>query len=282
MKFSSVSWHRYPRSSFHAFLLCFFTCIAILTFFAPEAYSAQATLSWNANTESGVTGYKIYYGQASRGYTSTVNAGAATSYTVPGLQDGRAYYFAVTAYNSSGAESEFSQEVTCTTPGTACTYSISPVSQSFPAAGGGGSITVTAAGGCSWSAASNASWLAVDSGSSGSGTGTVRYLVSANTGSTSRTGSLTVAGKTFSVIQQGQSIATQYTISASASGGGRISPSGSVSIASGASQTFSMKPNWRRRIINVTVDGVSVGPVSSYTFTNVTGNHTIRAIFSRW
>jgi C1A family cysteine protease len=84
-----------------------------------------------------------------------------------------------------------------------CTYSISPTSASLAASGGTGSVSVTATAGCAWTATSNITWITVTSGSSGSGNGTVQYTVAANTASTSRTGTLTIAGKTFTVTQAG-------------------------------------------------------------------------------
>ncbi|MCX5919180.1 MAG: BACON domain-containing carbohydrate-binding protein [Deltaproteobacteria bacterium] len=84
-----------------------------------------------------------------------------------------------------------------------CTYSISPTSASLAASGGTGSVSVTAAAGCAWTATSNITWITVTSGSSGSGNGTVQYTVAANTASTSRTGTITIAGKTFTVTQAG-------------------------------------------------------------------------------
>jgi len=82
-----------------------------------------------------------------------------------------------------------------------CSYSISPTSQSLPDSGGSGSVTVTAPAGCSWTAASNASWLTVTSGSTGTGNGTVSYSAAANASGASRGGALTVAGQTFAVTQ---------------------------------------------------------------------------------
>jgi len=82
-----------------------------------------------------------------------------------------------------------------------CTYSLNPTShtldmnsQTPPA------IAVNTTSGCFWTASSNDSWIVVQSGSSGSGPGTVTYLVTANTGSP-RTGTLTIAGRTFTVVQ---------------------------------------------------------------------------------
>ena len=64
-------------------------------------------------------------------------------------------------------------------------------------------MSVTAAGGCAWTATSGASWLTISGGASGSGTGTTSYAVAANTSITPRTGTLTVAGHPISVTQAG-------------------------------------------------------------------------------
>ena len=71
-----------------------------------------------------------------------------------------------------------------------------------------------------------------------------------------------------------------FTITASAGANGSISPDGVVSVTSGSSQTFDITPNSGYQIADVLVDGVSVGAVASYTFSNVTANHTISASFS--
>ena len=73
---------------------------------------------------------------------------------------------------------------------------------------------------------------------------------------------------------------TQYTLTASAGANGAISPAGTVTVNQGASQTFTISPNSGYQIASVTVDGTSVGAVSTYTFTNVTANHTIAATFT--
>ena len=87
--------------------------------------------------------------------------------------------------------------------GGTCSFSISPTSASFAAAGGTGSVSVTTSTGCNWTAVSNNSFITITSGASGSGSGTVSYSVAANTVSTSRNGSLTIAGLTHSVSQAG-------------------------------------------------------------------------------
>ena len=70
-----------------------------------------------------------------------------------------------------------------------------------------------------------------------------------------------------------------HTITASAGANGSITPSGAVSVTHGASQSFTIAANAGHHILDVLVDAVSVGAVSSYTFTNVTADHTIAASF---
>jgi hypothetical protein len=76
-------------------------------------------------------------------------------------------------------------------------------------------------------------------------------------------------------------IPSSHTITATAGSGGTISPSGSVNVNAGANQTFTITPNRRYKIKDVKVDGVSQGAISTYTFYNVTANHTISATFVR-
>jgi predicted ester cyclase len=75
------------------------------------------------------------------------------------------------------------------------------------------------------------------------------------------------------------SAVAQFTINASAGSNGSISPPGAVTVNSGASRTFTMLPNAGYEVENVTVDGSSVGAVSTYTFTGVTAGHSIFVTF---
>jgi uncharacterized repeat protein (TIGR02543 family) len=79
-----------------------------------------------------------------------------------------------------------------------------------------------------------------------------------------------------------QARATQntYTITATAGNGGSISPSGSVTVSYGGSQSFIFTPNYGYEINQVLVDGSNQGVIGSYTFTNVTANHSISVSFS--
>jgi hypothetical protein len=70
-----------------------------------------------------------------------------------------------------------------------------------------------------------------------------------------------------------------FIITTSAGTGGYISPSGTTTVNYGDSKTFTITPSSGYKISNVKVDGVSKSSISSYTFTNITSNHTIEAIF---
>ena len=72
---------------------------------------------------------------------------------------------------------------------------------------------------------------------------------------------------------------TQYTITATAGPGGTISPIGVVIVNHGANQSFNMYPDLEYRVLDVLVDGASVGPVATYDFINVTASHTIHVTF---
>lgn len=82
-----------------------------------------------------------------------------------------------------------------------CAYSLQSANASVSADASTGTATVNCGGSCRWTASSNSSWITITSGSSGTGSGQVHYSVSANTTEAMRTGSLSVAGSTFTVTQ---------------------------------------------------------------------------------
>ena len=99
--------------------------------------------------------------------------------------------------------------------------------------------------------------------------------------STPITGAITLYAKWTKNGGSGGGGYTYYTIKATAGVNGAISPSGSVSVRSGKDQTFTITPDKGYAISDVKIDGKSVGAVKSYTFENVKGNHTIKAIFMK-
>ncbi len=114
MLFNHLSQFRSSRFSLFSFI-----SIVVLTFiltFTTKAYSAQVTLAWDANTESDLAGYKIYYGNSSGNYGSNVDVANQTSYTISNLVDGNTYFIAATAYDINGNESSYSNEVSYEVP----------------------------------------------------------------------------------------------------------------------------------------------------------------------
>ena len=86
------------------FLICLFS-------FVPCAQAGEVALAWDANSEPDISGYRIYVGVESRQYNNVIDVGNNASCVVSGLEQGRAYYFAATAYNTMDLESNFSNEV---------------------------------------------------------------------------------------------------------------------------------------------------------------------------
>jgi hypothetical protein len=81
---------------------------------ACPAHGGQASLAWNASSAPTVTGYYLYYGLASRTYAFRIDVGNRTTFTLSNLTAGQTYFIAVSAYDSGGAESGFSNEASIT------------------------------------------------------------------------------------------------------------------------------------------------------------------------
>jgi hypothetical protein len=409
------------------FVLFVVTAFSVVS--PPNACAGQATLSWNGASSTGVKGYKIYYGTASGSYSQSADAGNTTTCTINNLVDGQTYYFVASAYDSSGNQSIYSNEVSKTVTSTQSSYTITASAGTGGSISPSGSVTVNSAGseaytitpasgyqissvtvdgssvgavssytfsnvtanhtisaafaasppssgtGTSSSTTSSSVWQnqsfssqsgvftasfdmipnaanidgltvlsAVPTQSFADGAAMVRFntagSIDARNGS-SYTADVAVpytAGSTYHVrmvvnvpnkvydiyvtpqggneihLASGYAFRTEqstvsalnnlgvfadagshqvsnfaiaaqaqtasYYISASAGTGGGISPSGFVSVSSGTSKGFVITPDNGYQITDVTVDGTSVGAVSSYTFSNVTANHTISATFT--
>src|ERR1043166_9462717 len=237
--------------------------------------STQINLSWHDNS-SDESGFVVQRGPSASGpWTQIATLGAgATSYANAGLSAGTTYYYEVYAYNSRGSSAYAGPVGAATAP--VCSFSLSPSSASFAASGGSGSMNLTTSAGCAWTATSTASWIIINSGFTGSGTGTVNYSVAANSGS-ARSGTMTIAGQTCSVDQAAAAVPScAYSLSASsapctASSGSR---SGTLTIAG---QTFTVSQGaaaastggqlqWVRTMASAmgyTAEGLSVAADSS-------------------
>ena len=258
----------FSRIIFLSFVLCFFLSPSI-------SFAAQATLTWDPPVVStDVTGYIIHYGTAPGTYTQGIDVGKTTSYTVSNLNDGQTYYFAATAYNKTGKQSIYSNEVSKGTP----------IQQ--------------------YSSCDQQTWQW--SGHRIRDRDKLRRYMPCFLQPSHRGVSLRKSGFRINLfrlvggrMQRNRAVrghnkrgdhhhgyiqhkySTTYSITATVNGsGGAISPSGTSSVSSGGSKTFTITPNTGYQIANVIVDGKSVGVVTNYTFSNVTANHTISATFT--
>jgi hypothetical protein len=148
-----------------------------------------------------------------------------------------------------------------------CSYSINPTSQTVGSdAGTGSPVAVTAAAGCAWTATANVGWLQITSGASGTGNGTVNFNFSSFSGS-SRTGTLTIAGQTFTVSQVRCTITVAPTLQAAPALGGTFSAT--VTTQTGCRWTADSHTSW----ITVTAgaDGVGNGTFSYSVGVNLGG-----------
>jgi len=245
---------------------------ALLAFMAlsVSAHAAEVTLAWDPNTEPDLGGYTLYYGNASRDYPNAADVGLATNYTIPDLVGGQTYFFAVTARDTSGNESPFSEEISYSAPVSTPTadFTISASAGSNGSITPSGSITVTSGGDQSFAVTADAGYQIADVRVDGTSVGAVSSYSFSN---------VTVDHSiqaTFAPV-----VAAEFTISAAAGSNGSITPSGSIAVTTGGSQSFTITPDSGCRIADVTVDGASVGAVADYTFSDVQSDHTIQAAF---
>jgi hypothetical protein len=82
----------------------------------PLRGQTSLTLAWNESAGVAVVGYRLYYGTSSRAYTNYIETGTQCSCTVTGVARGTAYYFAATALDIAGNESDYSDEITYQVP----------------------------------------------------------------------------------------------------------------------------------------------------------------------
>ena len=166
-----------------------------------KTYLGSATVASAANCVASFTGE---------------NAITLSGVTVPAGQ-----FVTATATDMAGNTSEFSACIQVT--GLCAT--ISPTSQSFTMMGGSGSVNVTAAAGCNWTATSNAAWIIIVSEAGDAGNGVVSYEVRENFDAASRTGTMTISQQVFTVTQSGNctySIAPAQRSHPAAGGAGTI------------------------------------------------------------
>lgn len=91
--------------------------IVIIMLLPAIAFAATIQVNWNPNTEEDLAGYRLYVGTASGQYGEPIDVGNVTEHVMEITpQHGATYYFALTAYDTSGNESGYSAEATCFIP----------------------------------------------------------------------------------------------------------------------------------------------------------------------
>jgi len=179
----------------------------------PVAVTATAGCNWTAAVNNAswitITSGASGSGNGSVAITIAANTGAARTGTV------------------TIATRTFT--VTQAAPAPACTYQIDPTSNSVSAIGATGSITVKAAAGCAWTATKTADWITFSGATSGSGNGSVGYVVLPNIGS-ARSSTISIGGQTFTVSQAAPLPTCTY----------KLNPEGATVPAAGGTGTFTV------------------------------------------
>jgi hypothetical protein len=162
-------------------------------------WSASSNDSWIS-----LTSPQSGSGEARIRFTTTANTGTAA----------RTGSLTVAAQRVSIRQSAASQPQPCM-------YTLDPSSRSIPASGGEGTVTVTTGADCAWSVSEDAGWVTV-AAKSGQGNATVRYTAQENTGTSSRSASLTIGGRSHRVTQAATAAACTYSLEPTAQ---TVSPS---------------------------------------------------------
>ncbi|MGH9310565.1 MAG: BACON domain-containing protein, partial [Vicinamibacterales bacterium] len=231
--------------------------IAGRTFTLNQGQGCTFTLSPTSTNVDDGGGQGTFNVQSASGCTWTAESAVSWITITPpasGAGDGQVR-FSVAANSGSarsGAITAGGQTFTVQ-QGNGCSFSLSAASQAVPAAGGSGNVNVTAPGSCAWTATSNANWLSITSGASGTGNGRVEFAAAANTGP-ARSGTLTIGGRTFTVSQPE---GCTYTITPDQTAVGNSGGQATVNVAapSACSWTTTSNASW----IHVSAGGSGTG-----------------------
>jgi hypothetical protein len=247
--------------------------------FTTSVQAAQVTLAWDSNNPA-PDGYRVYqrldgksYDYSSRAWPRAGDDATQTKCTITGLSDDTTYHFVVRAYKGK-VESGDSNEATY--------KSASPVATPYTitaTAGAHGSIspgTVTVKSGASktFTIVPASNYIVADVKVDGASIGakSAYTFTAVNRNHTINASFAPVSNTT------PPPVSTTYTIKVASGADGRISPS-TTTVSAGGSQTFTITPDLDCQIADVIVDGRSMGAVTSYTFKNVSANHTVSATF---
>jgi len=253
---------------FNLTLLLFLICFA-----AAEALAQQVLVTWDKNpVEEQVNAYIVCYGKTSRNdpaftsYDVEVNVGDINSYSVDVNPD-NTYYFALKAKNTSDLTSDYSLEKV-RAPAPAPTFSLTASADVGGAILPEGVVVVDQGGSQRFDITPDAGYLVSDVLVDGVSQGNMSAYTFSNV----------TADHAIEAFFEPEPLPV-FTLTASAGANGSISPSGNVTVVSGDSASFSITPDAGYRVLDVTVDGASIGSVSDYVFSSVSADHTIFASF---
>jgi len=234
---------------------------------SPENYILPLFDYSHINGRCSLTGGYVYRGSAGALASGTYVHGDYCSGEIFGWADGTQSRLLTTSMNiSSFGEDEQGELYVVDLNGSvskivpACTYLLSPTSQTFGAAGGTEDVAVTTGDGCTWTAVSNASWIHVISGS-GTGNGLVQYSVDTNASSSARSGTMTIAGQTFVVTQSGAVVCT-YSISPTNATFTQPGGAGSVTVSTSPGCAWTAISNDPWITVTAGASGSGSGPVT--------------------
>ena len=218
--------------------------------------TVSATCQWTATSSASwitITSGASGTGNGTVAFSVAANTGAQRTGTLSIA--GRAFTVSQAAASSPNP------------PPPPCSYSISPHDDSVSAAGGSGTVNVSTTSGCAWTASSNASWITITSGASGTGDGRVDYLVLPNL-SDSRSGTVTIAGQTLTVTQS--AFVCSYSISPNNEKVEAQAGTGSISVSTSSTCTWTASSNASWIAVTSGASGTGNGTVI-YSYTANTG-----------
>jgi hypothetical protein len=222
-----------------------------ITIAATNVKSTTATLNATVNPNGAATNAYFQWGTTSSygNNTPVQSLGSGTSVVpisagINGLQPNITYHYQLVATNVAGTT--YGGDNSFTTAG--CAVSVAPSPISFMAAGGSGTMMISASdSNCPWAMSSTESWMTIASGASGVGSGSVSYMLSANPTPALREGQLLVAGTTSTVVQNGvgdlgfnSALSSGAVISQLSQGQGPLSVSYGVITGSGSTPPVSL------------------------------------------
>lgn len=128
------------------------------------------------------------------------------------------------------------QNFTLTQSALSCSYAITPAVSNFGAAGGNGTVTVSAGAACDWTASSAGSWVAITSPGNGRGSSVVTFSVGPNPTISPRSCTVTIAGQNFTLSQSG--VSCTYAITPTVANFGAAGGDGNVAVSAGSPCTW--------------------------------------------